>query len=231
MAETFEWQGRVRLVEEVAQVLRQRIYRGVYPPGKPLRQVEISEDLKISRTPLREALRILEREGLVSAETARGVTVVSADFRQLMDAYAFREVIDGLAARLAASRASEPAAAPLRAIIEVQRGSLDPWRPDVYTAANVEFHTAIIGLAANEYLARQVPIVHMTSQVFAPRVLFARDRALAAIEEHEQIVAAIEGADADEAEHLARLHIRNSMARLRALAQGESDDVAVAAES
>ena len=231
MAETFEWQGRVRLVEEVAQVLRQRIYRGVYPPGKPLRQVEISDDLKISRTPLREALRILEREGLVSAETARGVTVVSADFRQLMDAYELREVIDGLAARLAASRASALAGAPLRAIIAVQRGSLEPWQPAVYTAANVEFHTAIMGLSAYEYLARQVPIVHMTSQVFAPRVLFARDRALAAIEEHEQIVAAIEGADADEAEHLARLHIRNSMARLRALAQRESDDVAVAAES
>ncbi|MGT2492895.1 GntR family transcriptional regulator [Cupriavidus basilensis] len=124
MSETFEWQGRVRLVEEVAQVLRRRIYRGVYPPGKPLRQVEISRTRKISRTPLREALRILEREGLVSAETARGVTVVSADFRQLMDACELREVIDGLAARLAASRASELAGAPLRAIIETQQGSL-----------------------------------------------------------------------------------------------------------
>ncbi|WP_420997638.1 GntR family transcriptional regulator [Cupriavidus sp. 30B13] len=229
MAETFEWQGRVRLVEEVAQVLRQRIYRGVYPPGKALRQVEISEDLKISRTPLREALRMLEREGLVSAETARGVTVVSADFRQLMDAYALREVIDGLAARLAAERAGKLAGAPLRAIVEAQRGSLAPWRPETYTAANVEFHTRIIGLASNEYLARQVPIVHMTSQVFAPRNVFPQDRALAAIGEHEQIVAAIESADGDHAEQVARLHIRNSMARLRVMAQSAADEGAAQA--
>ncbi|MGT2512661.1 FCD domain-containing protein [Cupriavidus basilensis] len=85
-------------------------------------------------------------------------------------------------------------------------------------------------MAANEYLARQVPIVHMTSQVFAPRILFARDRALAAIGEHEQIVAAIERGDAGQAEHLARLHIRNSMARLKALAQMATDDAPVIAE-
>jgi len=223
MAETFEWQGRLRLVEEVAQVLRQRIYRGVYPPGKALRQVEISEDLKISRTPLREALRMLEREGLVSAETARGVTVVSADFRQLMDAYALREVIDGLAARLAAERAGKLAGPPLRAVIGAQRGSLAPWQPEAYTVANVEFHTTIIGLASNEYLARQVPIVHMTSQVFAPRTVFPRDRALAAIDEHERIVAAIESADGDRAEQVARQHIRSSMARLRVMAQAGAD--------
>lgn len=220
MAETFEWQGRVRLVEEVAQVLRERIYRGVYPPGKPLRQVEISEDLKISRTPLREALRLLEREGLVSADAGRGVNVISADFAQLMDAYALREVIDGLAARLAAIRAGKRAGTVLRDIIVLQRQSVDPWQPEVYTGTNVQFHTAIIDLAGNDHLSRQVPIVHMTSQVFAPRNLFDHHRAIAAIEEHVQIVAAIESGDGDLAEQTARLHIRNSMARLAAQLEG-----------
>jgi DNA-binding GntR family transcriptional regulator len=216
MAETFEWRGRVRLVEEVAQVLRERIYRGVYPPGKPLRQVEISEDLKISRTPLREALRLLEREGLVSPDAGRGVNVISADFRQLMDAYALREVIDGLAARLAATRASQRAGTVLREIIGLQRQSIDPWQPEVYTRTNVQFHTAIIDLAGNDHLSRQVPIVHMTSQVFAPRIVFDRNRAVAAIEEHVRIIAAIERGDGDRAEQSARVHIRNSMARLGA---------------
>ena len=219
MAETFEWQSRVRLVEEVAQVLRDRIYRGVYPPGKPLRQVEISEDLKISRTPLREALRLLQREGLVSAETARGVNVISADFRQLMDAYALREVIDGLAARLAASRASHRAGVVLREIIDRQRQSIEPWQPDIYTGANVAFHNAIIALAGNDHLARQASIVHMTSQVFTPRTFFDQSRAVTAIDEHTQIVVAIESADGDRAEHVARLHIRNSMVRLQAQAR------------
>ncbi|AOY91639.1 GntR family transcriptional regulator [Cupriavidus sp. USMAA2-4] len=223
MDETFAWQNRVRLVEEVAQVLRERIYRGDYPPGKPLRQVEISADLKISRTPLREALRLLEREGLVSAETARGVNVVNADFKQLMDAYALREMVDGLAARLAAQRLGERAGAALRAIVARQREALAPWQPQVYTAANVDFHATIIELADNAYLSRQLPIVHMTSQVFAPRVLFEADRARTAIDEHLRIVESIEQGDGEAAEALARAHIRNSMARLRALGAGGED--------
>ena len=80
-------------------MLRQRIYSGIYPPGELLRQVQLSQDLNVSRTPLREALRILQSEGLVHAEGARGVSVARADRARVLNAYAMREMLDGLAAR------------------------------------------------------------------------------------------------------------------------------------
>ncbi len=60
-----EWKSRTRLVDEVVDVIRDRIYEGTYPPGAPIRQEQLAAELNVSRTPLREALRMLEREGLV----------------------------------------------------------------------------------------------------------------------------------------------------------------------
>jgi DNA-binding GntR family transcriptional regulator len=215
MTETFERENRTQLVHEVAQVLRNRIYTGRYPPGEALRQVQIASDLKISRTPLREALRLLEREGLVSAKGGNGVTVVSADFQQLMDAYAMREFIDGLAASEASQRADPGSGARLLEIIERQQLSLDPWVPDDYTRTNVEFHAAIVATAANVFLTRQLPIVYMTSQVFTPRKLMDRSRAVSAIAEHIEIAKAIAHGDRAGAEATARQHIRNTIQRLQ----------------
>lgn len=215
MAETFERENRIRLVHEVAEVLRNRIYSRRYLPGDPLRQEQIAADLKISRTPLREALRLLEREGLVSTKKGNGATVVDIDFQQLMDAYTMREFIDGMAASEASQRPDPAAGARLLEIIERQKHSLDPWVPDDYTRTNVEFHAAIIAVANNAFLSRQLPIVHMTSQVFTPRMLMDRSRAVSAIAEHIEIAKVIARGDRAGAETIARQHIRNTIQRLQ----------------
>ena len=203
MTEQFEWQGRVRLVDEVAQVLRQRIYSGHYPPGEMLRQVQLAADLKVSRTPLREALKMLQSEGLVEADSVRGVCVAKADHRRLLDAYAMREMLDALAARQAAERGSATPTA------------LTPWSPANYAQSNVEFHAAIMKLADNEFLDAQMALVRKTSQVFAPAVLISSERARPAIEEHRRIAAAIAAGDADAAEQAARSHIHATLGCLK----------------
>ncbi len=68
----FEWRSQTRLLDEVAEALRERIYAGVYAPGAILRQEHIAAEFGISRTPLREALRVLERDGLVIHLPGRG---------------------------------------------------------------------------------------------------------------------------------------------------------------
>ncbi len=65
MVEKLQWRSRVRLVEQVVEVLRQRIYEGAFAPGAPLRQEQLAAELQVSRTPLREALRMLERDGML----------------------------------------------------------------------------------------------------------------------------------------------------------------------
>lgn len=213
--DALEWQSRVRLVDEVARVLRQRIYTGFYAPGELLRQVQLSEDLKVSRTPLREALRMLQSEGLVEADGVRGVSVAQADRKRLLNAYSLREMLDGLAARQAAERAPEQARARLLPLIEAQRQTLDPWQPAEYTRLNVELHVIIVELADNEYLSAQLALVRKTSQVFAPAVLISQDRAAHAVREHSLIVEAIAAGDGELAERLGRDHIRATIDCLR----------------
>lgn len=209
------WPSPVRLVDEVARVLRQRIYTGHYLPGDQLRQQQLAEDLQVSRTPLREALRMLQSEGLVEADGVRGVRVARADRRRLLDAYALREMLDGLAARQAAERGAARARALLGPIVEAQRLTLEPWQPSEYIRQNVELHAAIVALADNEFLSAQLALVRKTSQVFAPAVLISKDRAAPSVHEHGLIVEAIAAGDAERAEQLGRDHIRATMDCLR----------------
>jgi DNA-binding GntR family transcriptional regulator len=208
-----EWRSRTRLVDEVAEVLRERIYAGHYAAGAPLRQETLAEDLKVSRTPLREAIRVLEREGLLQAEPGRGVRVVSADLPTVLEAYELREVVDGLAARLAAERTG--GVPGLDALVEAQRATLAPFDPAAYTRTNVDFHAAIVEAAGNAFLRGELPLVRLTSQVFTPFDLIGEVHARAAVDQHVAIVAAIATGDGATAEAAARAHIRSTINRLQ----------------
>jgi len=222
--------GRAGLVDEVAHVLRQRIYGGIYPPGELLRQVQLSEELNVSRTPLREALRLLQSEGLVVPEGARGVSVVRLEGRRLLNAFALREVLDGLAARQAAERGAHRAEAELGSLVTQQRAALSPWQPAEYVRLNVEFHARIIELSGNEFLRGQMSLVRMTSTIFAPTVLINPERASLGVEDHRKLVEAIKQGRAAEAEALSRGHIRETMACL-AQAPGLSSPTTTIAEA
>jgi DNA-binding GntR family transcriptional regulator len=211
--------GRVRLVDEVAQRLRERIYSGAFPPGTKLRQEQLAEQLRVSRTPLREALRVLERDGLVQSEPGRGVRVIEADPAALIEAYNLREAVDGVAARLAAEHATPADVDRLHAHLAVQRSTVDPWDAAAYTIANVEFHTMVMELSANRYIMAELPLVRMTSQVFTPVMLVPEERGRAAVADHTSIVDAIAARDPQRAERLARAHIQETIARLTAAAR------------
>src|SRR5438093_10908651 len=96
---------RTRLVDEVTDRLRSLILDGTLPPGQPLLQISLSEQLGVSRTPLREALRVLENEGFVRISNGNNtLEVVELSPQEMVEMYELREVVDGLAARLAAKR-------------------------------------------------------------------------------------------------------------------------------
>lgn len=213
----------MRLVDEVAAELRERIYRGGYRPGTRLRQEQVAADLEVSRTPLREALRMLEREGLVTVtERGGGVQVVSGDPATLLAAYQLREVVDGLAARLAAQCVSKRLAAALKRSLGEQGKALAAWGPGQWPRANVSFHSAILRSSGNRYLIAQLPLIQMTSHVFTPIGMLDRSRAESALAEHRLIAGAILDGDAPRAEERGRGHIRSTtdvlMAKLAAKA-------------
>lgn len=123
-------------------------------------------------------------------------------------------MVDGLAARLAAHTATAADVQELRGIIAAQREHTEQWRPDAYTRLNVEFHACILAIASNRYLDAQLPLVRLTSQVFLPAFSLTRGRAISAIEEHGEIVDAIERQDAVFAEQWSRKHIEKTLAQI-----------------
>ncbi|GAA4685049.1 GntR family transcriptional regulator [Pseudonocardia yuanmonensis] len=206
----------IPLVDEIASVIRERIYTHRYPTGSWLRQEHLSAELGVSRTPLREALRILEQEGLVQVKAGQGTRVVTGDLDTLLDAYQLRAVVDGLAARLAAERSDPAGIRLLRQAIRLQEATIEPWEPRDYTQSNVDFHEQILYLSGNEFVVGQSSIIRMTAQVFAPVALVRPETATRAIGEHRAIADAIEAGDGTRAETLARDHIEATIVQLRA---------------
>lgn len=206
--------GNGQHTEDIYRRIRGAILDGELAAGAVMSQVALAEELGISRTPLREALRMLEREGLVKVAPGRGLRVVTADLPALLDAYELREMIDGLAARLAARDADPALTETLEAILRAQEAALDPWTPPAYTAANVAFHRAIVEGSRNEHVVAQLPLVRMTSQIFTPLKLLDAERAALAVAEHRAIATAITAREQEDAEGRARAHIRTTIAGL-----------------
>jgi DNA-binding GntR family transcriptional regulator len=185
------------VVDHVYAALRERILAGDLPRGTRLRQASLAEELGVSRTPLREALRRLSTEGLVEFSPNRGATVSELDFGDMRHAWAARVALEPGAARLAAERRA----------IAAQRASQHD-REAGY-AANREFHLALAAASGNPHLTR------FAEMLWVPRIgvpiyeAQAGERAgtLAWAEEHERITDAVAAGDAGLAEHLTRTHV------------------------
>jgi len=203
---------RRRLVDDATQALREAILEGRIESGARLRQTDLAARLGISRTPIREALGRLEHEGLIELLPQGGVRVALLRAEEAVELYDLREVLDGLAARLAAERAEPPSLArlgrALRRMAEcVERGDPGPW-----FGAHVAFHEEIVRAAGNRHLQRLGATVRLSIRHFHPLLLKTEDRLAAAYREHRAIHEAIAARDGVAAERLARAHIQSAKA-------------------
>jgi DNA-binding GntR family transcriptional regulator len=204
-----------RLVDEIAERLREKIYTGEYVPGDQLRQERLAAELEISRTPLREALRMLERDGLVVVSPSRGVRVAVPQRSYLISAYEVREVIDGLATRLAAASCTPVLETELRHILECQKQALEAWNPQIWTRLNVAFHSAILKHSGNPLLLPQLALIARTTHVLHADVALKQSRAHQVFQEHRYICEVICTRDVEGAEAAARAHIHRPLLALR----------------
>lgn len=202
------------LTDGAVQLLRNRIYTGEYPPGTRLPQAQLAKELGVSRTPLREAFRTLRREGLLE-EYGQGVRVVSLDLGTVLQAYQLREAIEGLSARLASQREAPALEAELRRSLDAQRDAIEGDDYAAYTEENVRFHFAIWEATENEFVIAESHILRMTAQLFVPVAVVPHTLAEEAVEAHGAIAEAVVSGGPDEAERLAREHIRHTINALR----------------
>ncbi len=194
------------VAEEVYQRLRQAIVDGDLSPGQRLIERTIADSLQVSRTPVREALKQLTTEGLVCMDGHRGLIVVRLSIEFIRQAYQTREVLEGLAARLAAQCRYDPEdmAKLERALAAMESRSLSNKEFDTVHAT---FHDTIAIMAGNSYVIRYLQDL----EVFRTRMVslewISKNRVYASFPEHRTIVQAIREGQPDQAEELARLHV------------------------
>jgi len=204
--------------------LLEEIRLGLLPPGTRLRETDLADRLGISRTPVREAIRLLETDGLVVHLPRQGATVRSLDYAEVIELYEMRAVLEGTAARLAARGASEAELSELAALNDELAGAADP---QIAQAVNRQFHLSLLDAAKNRFLVKSINALQKTMMILGPTTLIAPARAEAAVAEHAQILAALCERDGARAEVEMRAHIdaalRTRIRELRGRERGEED--------
>jgi DNA-binding GntR family transcriptional regulator len=215
---------RRRLVDDATQALRDAILSGRLASGTRLRQTELAGRLAISRTPIREALGRLQQEGLVEILPAAGVRVAVLDLEEAAELYDVREVLDGLAARLAARRADAATISTLDRCLTRMARCLDRLDANQWFPAHVAFHGTIFRAARNTRLEALSSVVRLSIRHFHPLLLRTPHRLEDALREHRAIFAALVARDEIEAERLARAHIATAKEIVvKLLGEGERD--------
>ena len=192
----------------VLDQIRQAIGEGRLRPGDRLREAEIAAWLGVSRTPVREALKRLQADGLVQSTPWAGMTVTSLDRGQVIELYVMRVELEGLAARLAAEYASDAEIAALRDHLDKAEAALD----DAAESARLNrgFHAAIYAASHNRYLVQTLAGLSTTLALLPDTTYAVPERPAAALAEHRAIVLAIWANDGAEAEAAARHHMRGA---------------------
>lgn len=176
-----------------------------HPTEIRLDERQLAEDLGVSRTPIREALTVLEQEGFVRTVPRRGVYVVRKTKREIIEMIIVWAAIESMAAGLAATRATQDQLAELRetfSAFEADPGS----RVDEYSQANMAFHKAIIRLSGCELMTEVTENLFIHMRAVRAVTMRHDDRAARSIRDHRRIVEALERGDAELAERLVREH-------------------------
>jgi DNA-binding GntR family transcriptional regulator len=207
------------LHQRVAQNLRDQIFSGQLAPGAFLDENQLCETLKISRTPLREALKVLSAEGLLRHEPRRGCFVNQITEKDLDDIFPVIALLEGRCAFEAARHANEADLSALGALHEQLLGHAKAGRVTEYYATNFVIHEAIISLAQNRWLSQSIADLRKILKLSRLQSLGANGRLAQSLEEHMRIFEAIKNRDSEGAQSAMRLHLTRQRDALREIAR------------
>jgi DNA-binding GntR family transcriptional regulator len=219
--------SRISASEHVYRGIKEAILDGTLPADSRLVEVSLAGEFGVSRTPVREALKRLAAEGLVFLHPARGMAVKGFTQSEVEDFYTIREVLDGLAARLAAQRVSDGSVTRLKVLLRIMAEATERGEQDRLVQANVHFHQVIFQATRNEQLIALGQSLADSLQRLSSRAFRSAERDAEVLEEHGAVVQALERRDPDAAEHAARRH----MQRAREFSASASLDAVLAGEA
>lgn len=206
------------LYQEVAERLRERIFSHELPPGTWVDEQALAEHYGISRTPLREALKVLASEGLVTLKPRRGCYVTEISERDLDEVFSVMAMLEGECARVCAERASDGDLQRLQGIhAELERAAT---ARDIngFFEANQAFHLNIHEIADNRWLLHVIDDLRKVIKLSRHHSLFSDGRLEQSLAEHRDILNALLARDAATAETRMREHIRSGRAALARIA-------------
>jgi DNA-binding GntR family transcriptional regulator len=206
------------LYEQVAERLRTRIFAHELEPGAWVDEQALAEEFGISRTPLREALKVLAAEGLVQLRPRRGCYVAALSEQDLDEIFPIMAMLEGRCAREATAKATDTDLRRLEAIhADLERYAANG-DPDHFFEANQAFHDALQDLAGNRWLKQLIEDTRQFIKLTRRDSLNLEGRLKQSLTEHRAILAAVQRRDADEAGRLMHDHLlsgRAALAKLR----------------
>ena len=204
-------------VEEAYRHLKTRIMSADLPPGASLNELEIAAALGTSRTPVREAIRKLEQEGLAMRYPNRGAIVTKLSMTDVLEIWQLREILEPAACALAADRIDRDALARLEgAFLELRGQEMGPEAYEAFLRADVGLHGLIVDSTGNATLRSVLGMLN--ERIVQVRVVTSPTRFQSAVAEHLAIVAALKARDAQEAMAAMRRHLERARQSLVLLA-------------
>ena len=197
----------VGLHEQAAARLRQMLVEGHIAPGAKLNERELADALRVSRTPLREAIKMLAIEGLVDLLPNRGAVAVRLTEADVMHSFELLGALEGLAGELAAERIGDAALAELRAKHYEMLACFERRDLSGYYRLNALIHQGINAAAANPVLARSYASVNARVQSMRFRTNQNEAKWKRAVKEHNQMLAALEARDGAALRAVLQLHL------------------------
>ena len=215
----------ISIADQIFEQLERDILSGKYPRGELLTELRLSEELGVSRTPIREAIRRLEQENILE-EAGRGVTVVGISKQDMLDMYEIRIRIEGLAAEWAAARIGDEELNQIRETLELQRYYTEKGgsHSDQIKNLDSQFHELVYRACGSRALTDTLLGLHKKMTKFRMASVSKQSRALQSVEEHEAILAALSAHDAEAAGEAMTAHVVNARDRMRDMGDEDALD-------
>jgi DNA-binding GntR family transcriptional regulator len=200
---------RRALYEDVAERLRQQIFARQLPPGSWIDEQKLAVEYGISRTPLREALKVLAVEGLVTMKLGRGAYVTEMSRDDLAQVYHLLALLESDAAATVAARADEAQRARLRALHEQLEAAVD--QRDAFFGLNERWHLALLEIASNRWSSQLAADLRKVMKLSRHHSLFKQGRLADSLAEHRAIMRAIEARDAEGTRRAMQAHFASGL--------------------
>ena len=208
----------ISLSTQIFEKLETDILFGVYPKGEILTEIKLSESLGVSRTPVREALKMLEQEHLIE-DCGKGMKVLGITLEDAISIYEIRKRIEGLAAARCAVSATDEQLQELKETVDLQEFYLQRGDSGKVKEQDSQFHELIYKYSGSAVLYDTLLPLHRKIQKFRKTAMEKRSRADQSVAEHKKIMAALMARDPLEAEQCMDEHTENAQFRLTDLYQ------------